>query len=133
MADMDDKVLNTYPEPHNGKTSSAMLHRQIHADTVFPNVLRAKGNYLFLQDGRTVFDASGGAAVVCIGHGNQRVHDALIRQIQDVSYIASIFFTSDAGEALGRELVAGTSGRMSKAYIVNSGMEFLPEGIIKDQ
>lgn len=44
---------------------SAVLHRHLHH--VFPEVARGEGNHLILKDGRRIFDASGGAAVVCVG------------------------------------------------------------------
>lgn len=50
--------------------SSAVLHRSLESDPL--KVLSAKGNYLHLENGQRVFDASGGAAVACIGHGNER-------------------------------------------------------------
>lgn len=52
----------------NGVQQSAVLHRHLHHD--FLNVARGEGHYLFLEDGRKIFDASGGAAVACIGVGD---------------------------------------------------------------
>lgn len=49
----------------NGIQKSAVLHRDLHHD--FPEVVQGEGNYLILKDGRKVFDASGGAAVACVG------------------------------------------------------------------
>lgn len=49
----------------NGNYKSAVLHRDLHHD--FPELLRAEGHYLYLKDGRKIFDASGGAAVACVG------------------------------------------------------------------
>lgn len=59
--------LNGTNEAHqeNGAHKSAVLHRDLHHE--FPEVSRGEGNYLILNDGRKVFDASGGAAVACVG------------------------------------------------------------------
>ena len=46
----------------------------------------------------------------------------MIRQIEQFSYCNSMFFGHPVGEALGAELVGGTNGAMSKAYIMSSGM-----------
>lgn len=44
---------------------SAVLYRHLHHQ--FLEVVRGEGNDLVLKDGRRVFDASGGAAVACVG------------------------------------------------------------------
>lgn len=49
----------------NGVHKSAVLHRHLHHD--FLNLARGEGHYLVLDDGRKIFDASGGAAVACVG------------------------------------------------------------------
>lgn len=51
-------------------SSSALLHRSLHHDPL--HVVGAEGNYLHLSNGERILDASGGAAVACIGHGNVR-------------------------------------------------------------
>ena len=54
----------------NGKTtSSAVLHRSLHHEPL--HVLSAKGNYLYLDNGQQILDATGGAAVSCLGHRNE--------------------------------------------------------------
>ena len=55
----------------NGKTtSSAVLHRSLHHKPL--HVISAKGNSLYLDNGQRILDATGGAAVSCLGHGNER-------------------------------------------------------------
>ncbi|KAI8949057.1 pyridoxal phosphate-dependent transferase [Xylaria longipes] len=102
-------------------STSAVVHRSLKVD--FPRIVGSEGNYVILEDGRRIFDASGGAAVACIGHGNTRVHDAIAAQLKQVSYCSTIFYTTDVCEALCRELVDSTHGIMKRAYIVNSGSE----------
>jgi adenosylmethionine-8-amino-7-oxononanoate aminotransferase len=99
--------------------TSAVLHRSLKID--FPRIVAGEGNYLVLDDGRRILDASGGAAVACIGHGNARVHDAIVAQLKKISYCATTFYTTDVYEELCRELV-GSTHSMKRAYIVNSGM-----------
>ena len=52
-----------------------ILHRQIHA--TLPVASGGKGIELFDRDGRAYIDASGGAAVSCLGHGHPDVIAAL--------------------------------------------------------
>ncbi|KAI0423724.1 exocyst complex protein exo70 [Xylaria sp. FL1042] len=101
--------------------TSAVLHRSLKSE--FPRIVGGEGNYVILEDGRRIFDASGGAAVACIGHGNTRVHDAIITQLKQISYCSTIFYTTDVYERLCQELVNSTHGIMKRAYIVNSGSE----------
>ncbi|KAI0972605.1 exocyst complex protein exo70 [Xylaria arbuscula] len=102
-------------------TTSAVLHRSLKSE--FPRIIGGEGNYVILEDGRRIFDASGGAAVACIGHGNSRVHDAIVAQLKQISYCSTIFYTTDVYEKLCQELVASTHGKMKRAYMVNSGSE----------
>ncbi|KAI0523636.1 exocyst complex protein exo70 [Xylaria bambusicola] len=102
-------------------STSAVLHRSLKCE--FPRITGGEGSYVILEDGRRIFDASGGAAVACIGHGNTRVHNAIIAQLNQISYCSTVFYTTEACERLCQELVASTHGIMKRAYIVNSGSE----------
>lgn len=99
---------------------SAVLHRDL--DREFLTVERGEGNHLILEDGRHIFDASGGPAVGSIGWGNERVARAINKQTLAAAYSGSVFFTTKVHEELCRDLVDSTDGEMSRAYIVNSGL-----------
>ncbi|KAL9588932.1 MAG: hypothetical protein Q9203_002265 [Teloschistes exilis] len=111
-------------EPHNGlatgnpRSKSAVLHRDLHKAP--RHVVEASGLYLVLSDKRRIIDASGGAAVSCIGHGDERVRDAMVAQVTELDYCHSLFFSCPSSEALCRWLVDSTEGQMAKAFIVNS-------------
>lgn len=77
--------------------------------------------YLNTDDGRKIFDASGGAAVACLGHGNIRVKEAIMRQLDGIAYCYAPFFTSAPAEELATLLCASTNWRMSRVFIVSSG------------
>lgn len=98
---------------------SAVLHRSLHTDP--HRVVAAKGNYLHLTNGQKILDATGGAAVSCLGHGNERVKQAIIEQMDEVSYCHSLFFATAAAEDLAKELIDSTGGEMTRAFIVSSG------------
>jgi adenosylmethionine-8-amino-7-oxononanoate aminotransferase len=102
-----------------GERESAVLHRHLHQPPL--RVVSAHGNYLTLEGGRKVFDATGGAAVACIGHGNEAVKVAVQRQMDQVSYCHSLFFSSSGAENLARLLIESTDGVMARAIIVSSG------------
>ncbi|KAF2204908.1 aminotransferase [Delitschia confertaspora ATCC 74209] len=102
-------------------TATAILHRRIPNEP--PKCVASSGNYLGLVDGRQILDATGGAAVAAIGHGNARVKAAMMRQMDEVSYVHTSFFTTTASEELGRMLIDSTKGQMARAVIYSSGSE----------
>ncbi|KAI9368419.1 pyridoxal phosphate-dependent transferase [Aspergillus egyptiacus] len=101
--------------------TSAVLHR----DTRFipKKVIGGKGIYLFLEDGTRFLDSTGGAAVSCLGHGHEKVGQAIAEQIKKISYCHTAFFATEAAEDLARLLVDSTGGKLSKLYVVSSGSE----------
>ena len=119
----EDDVALVAPSSTNGHAidvgSSSVLHRSL--KTIPHKVVAAKGLYLTLSNGQKILDATGGAAVSCLGHGNARVQAAITRQMAVVSYCHSLFFSTQVAEDLAAELCAGTGGAMTKAFIVSSG------------
>lgn len=70
---------------NNGHAGSNVLHRSLHHDPV--QVESAQGNLLYLSNGQRIFDATGGAAVACLGHGDERsVHKPIPRSRQLTSF-----------------------------------------------
>ncbi|KAL6704802.1 hypothetical protein ACN47E_007606 [Coniothyrium glycines] len=100
---------------------SCVLHASLSVNP--PQVVHAEGNYLHTSDGRKIFDASGGAAVSCIGHANPRVKRAIQEQLDKVEYCFSPHFTSDAYERLASFLVNSTNGQMQRVFVTGSGSE----------
>ena len=98
-----------------------ILHRQTH--TALPVATGGKGIELFDSEGRTYIDASGGAAVSCLGHGHPDVLDALHRQADQLEYAHTSFFTTEAAEALADRLVADAPDGISHVYFVSGGSE----------
>lgn len=106
---------------------SHVLHRVVGRTP--PRVVRGRGLVLALEDGREVLDASGGAAVACLGHGNARVADAIARQAALVGYVHTGFFTCDAAESLADHLVGAAPGGLSRAFFVSSGSEAMESAL----
>ncbi|OJJ74529.1 hypothetical protein ASPBRDRAFT_39676 [Aspergillus brasiliensis CBS 101740] len=100
---------------------SAVLHR----DTRFipKKAIGGKGSYIFLEDGTKFLDSTGGAAVSCLGHGHEEVSQAVIDQINKISYCHTAFFGTEASEELATFLTESTGGKLSKLLVVNSGSE----------
>jgi Adenosylmethionine-8-amino-7-oxononanoate aminotransferase len=98
-----------------------VFHRQL--NTTYPRAVAAQGVTITDADGRTYIDASGGAAVSCLGHGHPDVLAAMHRQIDRMAYAHTSFFTTDVAEELADELVARAPAGMGRAYFVSGGSE----------
>jgi adenosylmethionine-8-amino-7-oxononanoate aminotransferase len=85
-------------------------------------VTNAEGNYIYLNNGQAIFDATGGAAVACLGHGNQEVIEAATNQMRQIPYCHSMFFGTRCTSSLAEELIAGTDDKLNKAFIICSGL-----------
>ena len=101
------------------KEQSSVLYRQLRQRPL--KIVEGRGSYLITDEGMEILDATGGAAVSCIGHSDKRVHQAILEQMQKLSYCYSLYFTHNAAEKLSKWLVDSTGGRMSRAFIVSSG------------
>lgn len=85
--------------------------------------VRGQGISLFDQQGRQYIDASGGAAVSCLGHGHPDVIDAIKRQLDQVAYAHSSFFTTQVCEELADFLAERSPGDLDHVYFVSGGSE----------
>jgi adenosylmethionine-8-amino-7-oxononanoate aminotransferase len=99
---------------------SRVLHRSA---TTPPIAVRGEGIYLHLADGTRIIDGSGGAAVACLGHGNQRVARAIAEQAGKLAYAHTGFFSSEPAEALADIVLDGSPGGLTHAYFCSSGSE----------
>ncbi|MGC3979199.1 MAG: aminotransferase class III-fold pyridoxal phosphate-dependent enzyme [Paludibacteraceae bacterium] len=88
----------------------------------------AKGVYLYDYDGKRYIDFSSGLMNVNIGHGNQRVTEAVIKQMQEVAYVTPSCVTKARGE-LGRKLAEICPGDLNKAFFTLCGATSIENGI----
>ncbi|MBA3517047.1 MAG: aspartate aminotransferase family protein [Rhizobiales bacterium] len=98
-----------------------ILHRQIKGE--MPVAVGGRGIELIDRDGRAYIDASGGAAVSCLGHGHPDVLAALHAQLDRLAYAHTGFFTSEPAEALAERLVADAPEGLTHVYLVTGGSE----------
>src|SRR5215470_4470592 len=85
-------------------------------------VQRAEGVYLYDYDGKRYIDFSSGLMNVNIGHGNQRVTDAVVRQMQEVTYVTPSCVTKVRGD-LGKKLAEITPRGLNKTLFTTGGAE----------
>ncbi|RAL14118.1 PLP-dependent transferase [Aspergillus homomorphus CBS 101889] len=100
---------------------SSILYTKINAPPL--KVISSRGHYLLTEDGREIFDATGGAAVAALGHNHPVIKQAITQQLDEVAYCYSPFFTTPAAERIARLLTESTDDEMTKTFIVSSGTE----------
>jgi adenosylmethionine-8-amino-7-oxononanoate aminotransferase len=71
---------------------SRVLHRSLRETP--PRAVGGEGVWLIAEDGKRILDASGGAAVSCLGHQHPRVLEAMSRQAAKLAYAHTGFFSS---------------------------------------
>jgi adenosylmethionine-8-amino-7-oxononanoate aminotransferase len=89
----------------------------------YPVAVRGEGAYLFDRDGKRYLDASGGAAVSCLGHSDAAVVKAIQEQLARLPFAHTSFFTNEPMEALADALVARAPAPLEKVYFVSGGSE----------
>ena len=106
---------------------SRVLHRSLRETP--PKAVEGAGIWLTAEDGRRILDASGGAAVSCLGHQHPRVLDAIARQAAKLAYAHTAFFSSEPAEALADHLVGHEPGGLAYVYFVSGGSEAIEASI----
>jgi adenosylmethionine-8-amino-7-oxononanoate aminotransferase len=104
-----------------------ILHRQIAGD--LPVAVGGAGIEIVDAAGRRYLDASGGAAVSCLGHGHPAIAAAMREQIDRIAYAHTGFFTTDVAERLADRLIEDAPEGLSHAYLVSGGSEAVEAAI----
>jgi adenosylmethionine-8-amino-7-oxononanoate aminotransferase len=104
------------PAPH-----TRVLHRHPHAD--LPVAVGGEGPYVIDSQGKRYLDASGGAAVSCLGYSDPDIIAAIQAQAGSLAFVHSAFFTSEAMEQLADTMIAGAPAGLDRVYLVSGGSE----------
>ncbi|MEX2643783.1 MAG: aspartate aminotransferase family protein [Acetobacterales bacterium] len=100
---------------------SHVLHRD--ARTTPPIAVGGEGIHVIDSEGRRYIDASGGAAVSCLGHDDAEVRAAIHAQVDSLAYAHSSFFTTAVAEELADRLIADAPAGLDRVYYVSGGSE----------
>lgn len=97
----------------------------LHRDTrlTLPVAVGGEGIHVIDRDGKRYIDASGGAAVSCLGHSHPDVLRAMQEQMNKLAYAHTSFFTTEVAEQLADTLIADAPEGMSHVYFVSGGSE----------
>ena len=92
------------------------------------NAHYAKGSYVYDRDGKKYLDFSSQLMNVNIGHGNQRITEAVSKQMQELSYVYPGMATEVRGK-LGKKIAEITPGNLSKTFFTLGGAEAIENSI----
>ena len=88
-----------------------------------PTVVEGHGIELIDSTGKRYLDASGGAAVSCLGHSHPQVVRAIQQQLDHIAYAHTSFFTNEPAEQLATTLAQAAPGDLNHVFFVSSGSE----------
>lgn len=100
---------------------SHVFHRNPKSE--YPVAVRGDGPYLIDREGKRYLDASGGAAVSCLGHTDHAVVAAIKAQLDRLPFAHTSFFSNEPMEALADELVSRAPAEFGRVYFVSGGSE----------
>jgi len=92
----------------------------------YPKATRAEGCFIYTAEGRRYLDASGGAAVVTIGHGVEEIARAMAEQAARLAYVHSSQFHTPFAEKLASRILAlapQDMRRNGRVYFTSGGSE----------
>ncbi len=133
-------TINTVPTAPSEVKPTKILHRTTWRP---PIGVSSEGSYITLQDGRTVYDGVGGAAVACIGNSHPKVLKALKDQLDAVSCKSQISsdllvgllkvtadvynmqLSNEPAEALANRLVETSNGAFELVGYASGGQDSL--------
>ncbi|HOP15099.1 MAG: aspartate aminotransferase family protein [Gammaproteobacteria bacterium] len=104
-----------------------VFHRQTRG--ALPIAVKGDGIYVIDSNGRRYLDASGGAAVSCLGHSHPAVIAAIKQQLDAIPYAHTGFFTNEPLEQLADVLIEGAPAGLERVYFVSGGSEAVEAGL----
>ncbi len=107
---------------------SQVFHRSPGSDLP----VAVKGDGIFIEDasGKRYMDASGGAAVSCLGHSDADVIAAIKGQVDKIAFAHTSFFSSQPAEELADLLTNATPPGLDMVYFVSGGSEAVEAAIL---
>ncbi|MGN6773098.1 MAG: aspartate aminotransferase family protein [Rhizobiaceae bacterium] len=108
-------------ERNETPAATHVFHRYPAID--MPMAVGGFGPYLIDESGKRYLDASSGAAVSCLGHNHPAVIEAIKKQLDQLAFAHTSFFTSRAAEELAGFLARSAPGDLDHCYFLSSGSE----------
>lgn len=109
-----------------GERKSALFYQD---PKPLPMANHGEGIYIFDEDGRKYLDACSGAISANLGHGNKRIRDAAMRQMDKIAFTYRTQFDSRPANELADLLARLGPVELNKVFFVNSGSEAVEAAI----
>jgi len=106
---------------------TALFHRDLAHD--YPVISRGEGIYLYDEAGKRYFDGIAGASNVTLGHGRQRLADAMAEQAARLAYCFSVHFTNRPAIDYAQRLSTIAPGDLNYVYLVSGGSEAIESAL----
>jgi adenosylmethionine-8-amino-7-oxononanoate aminotransferase len=88
-----------------------------------PNIVNAKGVYLYDDQGNRILDASGGAVVCSIGHGVEEIVEVAANQMKKAAFVFRRAFRTPELEMAATKVCETTNWDMDRIFFVSGGSE----------
>lgn len=92
------------------------------------HIEKAKGVYIYERSGKPILDFSSQLMNMNIGHGDQRVTEAVVKQMEKTAFVHPGMVTDVRGE-VGKKLAEITPGSLKKTLFTNGGAEAIENAI----
>ena len=92
------------------------------------NIKSAKGVFIYERSGKKIIDFSSQLMNVNIGHGHPKVTEAVVRQMEEVSYVHPGMITEARGK-LSKKLSEITPGTLNRTFFTNGGADAIENAI----
>ena len=86
------------------------------------NIAKTEGVYLYDEEGKRYIDFSSQVVNVNIGHNDKRVKEAIIKQMEDVTYVCTGLATKIRGE-LAEKIASIAPKNLNKTFFTNGGSD----------
>jgi adenosylmethionine-8-amino-7-oxononanoate aminotransferase len=107
------------------------MHAKAPADHVFyrsprksyPTAVKAEGVFIYDQSGKCYLDGSGGAVVVSIGHGVEKIQQAMMGQASRIAFAHGSQFSTEAAVELAQKIINISPPGLDRVYFLSGGSE----------
>ena len=90
---------------------------------------RGLGCYLYDDTGQRYIDAMSGAWVVNVGHGDQRIIEAIVKQLHQLEFVLVEGYVSSPAVNLAKKLAAIAPGELGRTFFTTGGSEAIESAI----
>jgi adenosylmethionine-8-amino-7-oxononanoate aminotransferase len=107
--------------------TDALFHRNLQHN--YPVIVRGEGIYVYDDTGKRYIDGAAGASNLTLGHGRQRIAEAMAEQAGTLAYCFSTHFTNQPALDFAERVASLAPGDLNRVYFVSGGSEGIETAI----